>query len=110
MHYVQHRTRSAIYPAILNDLLEHSQYLTQAYYKLAMAFVNIDSKLGNQRVRKGELSQGVTGNGELANANNPRTKLGQGKDAIGKLADGNDTLCWHRGAVWTILEGNMKQR
>jgi len=75
-----------------------------------MPLVNIDPKLGNQRVCKCELSQGVSSNCELANAHNSHTKLGQGKDAAGKLANGNDTFSWHGNTVWTKLKGNMKQR
>jgi hypothetical protein len=45
-----------------------------------MPFVNVDPKLGNQRVSKGELRQGISSNCELADAYDPHTKLGQGKD------------------------------
>jgi hypothetical protein len=34
--------------------------------------------------------------------------LGQGKDAVGKLANGNDTPGRHRDTVGSKLEGNMK--
>lgn len=73
-----------------------------------MPFVNVDPKLGNQRICNGELSQSVSSNRELANAHDPHTKLGQGKDAVGKLANGNDTPGRHRDTVGSKLEGNMK--
>ena len=75
-----------------------------------MPFVNVDSKLGNQRVCKGELSQGISGNCELADAHNAHAELGQSENSEGELADGNDTSCRHRDTVWTKLEGNVKQR
>jgi len=75
-----------------------------------MPFMNVNAKLGNQRVCKCELSQGVRSNRELADAHNSRAKLGHGKDAAGKLADGNDAFCWNGNPVWTKLEGDVKQR
>ena len=75
-----------------------------------MPFVNVDSKLSNRRVCKGELSQGVSSNCELADAHNPDSELGQGKDSAGELANGDDTSCRHRDTVWTKLEGDVKQR
>ncbi len=75
-----------------------------------MPFVNVDSKLGNQRVCKGELSQGVSSDCELADAHNAHTELGQGNDSAGELTDRDDSSCRHRDTVWTKLEGNVKQR
>ena len=43
--------------------------------------MNVDPKLGNQSVCKGELSQSVCSNCELADAHNSHTKLRDGKDA-----------------------------
>jgi len=73
-----------------------------------MSFMYVKPDLGNQRVCKGELSQGIDSNRELADAHDSYAKLGQGKDAAGKLADGNHTYSRNWDTVCTILEGNVK--
>ena len=56
------------------------------------------------------LRQGISCDGELADAYDSKAKLREGDDPAGKLADGDDSLGWHRAAVRPVLEGNVQQR
>ena len=74
-----------------------------------MAFMDIDSKLSDERIRESELRQGIHGNRKLADANETDAELRNGDHPAGELANRNNAPGRHRDTVWPVLEGNVQQ-
>jgi len=83
---------------------EHSYQFIQGNYNLAVTFINVYSKLCDERVCEGELRQSVRGNGELTDTHKTDPKLGEGKDSEGELADGDYPFGRNRSAFGRYLK------
>ena len=73
-----------------------------------MAVMDINPKLGNERVSESELRQSIHSDRELADTLNPDAKLRNGYDTAGKLTDCNNALCRYGDTVWSVLEGYVQ--
>lgn len=89
--------------------LEHPDHVCDALYQLPVSCVDIKSKLSNERIRGGKLSERVGRNGKLAEAEDADTKLGNGENTACKLPDGNDSFCNHRHSIRAVLKRNMDE-
>lgn len=91
-------------------LSEPCQQILQAKYKLPNTLVKVNSELGNQGICNGKLRNGKSSDSKLADADNPQTELGQGKNTASELANRDHAPGRHRDPVRSELEGNMQQR
>jgi hypothetical protein len=73
-----------------------------------MAFMDVKTKLCNQRIGRCKLGQGKARDCKLTDADQPDTELRQRKDTAGELADGEDPPGRNRPSVWPVFERNVQ--
>jgi hypothetical protein len=90
-------------------MLEEAKKIQYVSHKLAIPFVNVKAKLGDQRISDSKLRQAKPCNRKLADADQTKSELGDVYDPHPKLSDRDDTSGRDGHPVRPVLERNMKE-